>query len=53
MQTLSKHDYYLLHCADVDMTYWAISDVDPADLKTFAETRTQAQNSRGEENATQ
>jgi hypothetical protein len=22
MQTLSKHDYYLLHWADADMTYW-------------------------------
>lgn len=38
MQTLSKHGYYLLHWADADMTYWAISDVNPADLKTFAET---------------
>jgi anti-sigma factor RsiW len=38
MQTLSKHGYYLLHWADADMTYWAISDVDPIDLKTFAET---------------
>jgi len=37
MQTLSKHGYYLLHWADADMTYWAISDVDPGDLKTFAE----------------
>jgi anti-sigma factor RsiW len=38
MQTLSKHGYNLLHWADAGMTYWAISDVDPADLKTFAET---------------
>jgi anti-sigma factor RsiW len=38
MQTLSKHGYHLLHWADAGMTYWAISDVDPADLKTFAET---------------
>lgn len=37
MQTLSKHGYYLLHWVDAGMTYWAISDVDPADLKTFAE----------------
>jgi anti-sigma factor RsiW len=34
---LSKHGYYLLHWSDAGMTYWAISDVDPADLKTFAE----------------
>jgi anti-sigma factor RsiW len=38
MQTLSKHGYNLLHWTDAGMTYWAISDVDPADLKTFAET---------------
>jgi anti-sigma factor RsiW len=38
MRTLAKHGYHLLHWADADMTYWAISDVDPADLKTFAET---------------
>lgn len=37
MQTVSKHGYHLLHWADADMTYWAISDVDPTDLKTFAE----------------
>jgi anti-sigma factor RsiW len=38
MQTLSKRGYYMLHWADAGMTYWAISDVGPADLKTFAET---------------
>ena len=38
MQTLSKHGYYLLHWVDAGMTYWAISDVDSADLKTFAES---------------
>lgn len=38
MQALSKRGYYLLHWADAGMTYWAISDVGPADLKTFAET---------------
>ena len=38
MQTLSKNGYYLLHWSDAGMTYWAISDVDSADLKTFAET---------------
>jgi anti-sigma factor RsiW len=38
MRTLSKHGYFLLHWVDGGMTYWAISDVDPADLKIFAET---------------
>jgi anti-sigma factor RsiW len=38
MQTLSKHGYHLLHWTDAGMTYWAISDVDPADLKTFVAT---------------
>jgi anti-sigma factor RsiW len=42
MQSLSKHGYHLLHWADADMTYWAISDVDPADLKIFAETYAKA-----------
>jgi anti-sigma factor RsiW len=37
MQALSKRGYYLLHWVDAGMTYWAISDVDPADLKTFAD----------------
>jgi anti-sigma factor RsiW len=38
MRTLSKRGYNLLHWVDAGMTYWAISDVDPADLKAFAET---------------
>jgi anti-sigma factor RsiW len=38
MQTLARNGYYLLHWSDAGMTYWAISDVDSADLKTFAET---------------
>ena len=38
MQNLSKRGYYLVHWADAGMTYWAISDAAPADLKTFAET---------------
>jgi anti-sigma factor RsiW len=37
MQTLSKRGYNLLHWADAGMTYWVISDVDSADLKTFAD----------------
>jgi anti-sigma factor RsiW len=37
MQAMSKRGYYLLHWVDAGMTYWAISDVDPADLKAFAE----------------
>jgi len=38
MQIYSRHGYCLLHWTDAGMTYWAISDVEPADLKTFAET---------------
>jgi anti-sigma factor RsiW len=37
-QTLSKHGYHLLHWSNAGMTYWAISDLDPVDLKTFADT---------------
>ena len=28
----------MLHWVDAGMTYWAISDVDPADLRMFADT---------------
>jgi len=38
MQTLSKHGYHVLHWTGEGMTYWAISDLNPAEIKTFAET---------------
>ena len=38
MQTLSKHGYHLLHWSDAGMTYWAVSDLDSAELKTFTDT---------------
>jgi len=28
--------YHLLHWMQNNMSYWAVSDVDPADLRTFA-----------------
>jgi len=37
-QALSKHGYNVLRWSDAGMTFWAISDVNAADLKTFAET---------------
>jgi anti-sigma factor RsiW len=37
-QALSKHGYNVLRWSDAGMTYWAISDVNAAELKTFAET---------------
>ena len=37
MQTLSKNGYHLLHWNDSGMTYWAISDLDSAELKDFAD----------------
>jgi mycothiol system anti-sigma-R factor len=38
MRTLSKHGYHLLHWTDAGMTFWAISDLNPAEITTFAET---------------
>jgi len=38
MQPVSKRGYNVLHWVDAGMTYWAISDVDPADLRMFADT---------------
>ena len=29
--------YHLLHWAQNDLSYWAVSDVDPTDLRTFAD----------------
>ena len=38
MQSLSKHGYNVLHWTDAGMAFWAISDLNPAEMKTFAET---------------
>lgn len=38
MPASSKQGFNILHWTDAGMTFWAISDVSPADLKTFAET---------------
>ena len=34
---LSKHGYYVLHWSNGGMTFWAISDLNAAELKTFSE----------------
>jgi anti-sigma factor RsiW len=34
---LSKHGYNVLRWTDAGMTFWAVSDVNAAELKTFAE----------------
>ena len=36
-QSASKNGYNLLHWADGGMVYWAISDLNPGELKTFSE----------------
>ena len=36
-QALSKHGYNVLRWSDAGMTFWAISDVNAAELKTFTE----------------
>jgi anti-sigma factor RsiW len=36
-QGLAKNGFNVLHWSDAGMTYWAISDVNAAELKTFAE----------------
>jgi anti-sigma factor RsiW len=36
-QSSSKNGYNLLHWANGGMVYWAISDLNPAELKTFGE----------------
>jgi mycothiol system anti-sigma-R factor len=38
MQASSKQGFNLLHWTHAGMTFWAISDLNPADIKTFAET---------------
>jgi anti-sigma factor RsiW len=37
-RALSKNGYNMLHWTDAGMTFWAISDVNPAELRSFAET---------------
>lgn len=37
-EALAKHGYNVLRWSDAGMTFWAISDVNPAELKAFAET---------------
>jgi anti-sigma factor RsiW len=38
MQSFSKHGYNVLHWTDAGMAFWAISDLNPAEMNTFAET---------------
>ena len=38
MQATSKQGFNMLHWTSAGMTFWAISDLNPADLRTFAET---------------
>ncbi len=37
LRTSSKQGYNLLHWDKAGMTFWAISDLNPADIKTFAD----------------
>ncbi len=37
VREVGRQGYHLLHWADGEMTYWAISDVNPADLGKFVE----------------
>ena len=38
LRSSSKQGFNLLHWGNAGMTFWAISDLNPADIKTFAET---------------
>ena len=38
MQSLSKQGYTVLHWNDAGMAYWAISDLNADEMKTFAES---------------
>jgi anti-sigma factor RsiW len=38
VRAFSRQGYHVLRWTDGDMTYWAISDINPADLGTFVET---------------
>ena len=37
-QSFSKHGYNVLHWTDAGLAFWAISDLNPAEMNTFAET---------------
>ena len=37
-QTLSRQGYQVMHWRNAGMTFWAISDLNPAEIKVFAET---------------
>ncbi|HSU64562.1 MAG TPA: anti-sigma factor, partial [Burkholderiales bacterium] len=37
MQSLSKHGYNVLHWINGGMAFWAISDLNATEMKTFAE----------------
>ena len=36
-KAMTREGYHLLHWADADFNYWAVSDVNAADLQTFQE----------------
>ena len=36
MQVTSKQGYNLVHWSNAGMTFWAISDLNPAEIRTFA-----------------
>ena len=42
MQANSRQGFNILHWGNAGMAYWAISDLNPADIKTFAETYARA-----------
>ena len=44
-ETMSRQGYQLLHWADLDFNYWAVSDVNVNDLQTFKQ-QFEAQTSR-------
>ena len=43
VQAASKQGFNMLHWNSAGMTFWAISDVNPADIRTFAETYARVQ----------
>ena len=43
LQATSRQGFNLLHWGKAGMTFWAISDLNPADIRTFAETYANAQ----------
>src|SRR6185436_3045651 len=38
METSAKHGYNVVHWSDGGMQYWAVSDLNAGELRTFAET---------------